>query len=105
MIRKLSLLALLSLSACAVPIPLPSPTPAPMPLPVPAPNPQSATERFIRATEANGCEFNQQNASSIMADATLSQEDVARVMTELRADGRGEVVGSTGFRIRSELCA
>ena len=102
MIRHLTLAAFLSLSACAVPIIVPLPAPTPDPEPIAAP--QSAKERFVTSVAANGCSLTSANTDLIMADAVLSREDLARVMTELRAEGRGEIDGQA-FRVTSGVCA
>jgi hypothetical protein len=68
--------------------------------------PLSAKERFVATTAANGCELNSTNSSVIMAGATVSVEDLARIMTELRAEGRGEIAADgTSFRLTTGLCA
>ena len=100
MIRYLSLLPVLVLSACAVPIVVPLPAPAPEPIEAP----QSAKERFVTSVAANGCALTSANTDIIMAEAVLSREDLARVMTELRAEGRGEIDGQA-FRVTSGVCA
>lgn len=104
MIRKLTVLAFVTVSACAVPIVIPRPAPAPIAPPIV--NPQSATERFVRAAAANGCEVNEQNSAQIMAGATLSVEDLARVMTELKAGGGGRIAADgKSFRVTTGACA
>ncbi|MCK0094918.1 hypothetical protein MWU60_05005 [Yoonia sp. F2084L] len=100
MIGRLTLVAFVGLSACAVPIAVPVPTPAPTPMVVP----QSAKERFVSSVAANGCALTSANTDVIMADAVLSRQDMARVMTELRSEGRGEIDGAT-FRITGGACA
>lgn len=110
MVRFLTVGSLVALSACSMQIPdfRPGPAAMPAPAPVSAPiiMPQSATERFIRTAQAAGCEVNSQNSQQIMADAILSREDLGRIMTELKADGRGEIVpGGTAFRVRTGTCA
>ena len=102
MIRYLTLASCLALSACAVPIIMPVPMPAPEPEPMQAP--QSAKERFATSVAANGCALTSANTDLIMADAVLSREDLARVMTELRAEGRGEIDGQA-FRLTTGACA
>jgi len=101
--RRLSFASLFALSACAMPIvmPLPVMTPAPAPM---MEMPQSAKERFVTSVAANGCALTGANTDKIMADAVLSREDLARVMTELRAEGRGEIDGQS-FRVTSGVCA
>jgi hypothetical protein len=101
-IRAISLISCLTLSACAVPIiiPLPAPTPAPAPMAAPL----SAKERFVTSVAASGCMLTSANTEQVMADAVLSREDLARVMTELRAEGRGEIDGQA-FRVTSGACA
>lgn len=102
MIRYLTLASCLALSACAVPIIVPLPAPTPDPEPIQAP--QSAKERFVTSVAANGCALTSANTDLVMADAVLSREDLARVMTELRAEGRGEIEGQA-FRVTSGACA
>ena len=104
MIRKFALLSCLGLSACAMPIMMPLPAPVPAPPPQAMPAPQSSTERFVTSVAANGCTLNSNNTDLIMADAVLSREDLARVMTELRAEGRGQIDGQS-FRVTSGACA
>ncbi len=106
MIRKLTVLSFVALSACVVPLPIPIPVPVPAPTPAPIINPQSATERFVQTAAANGCEVNEQNSAQILAGATLSVEDLARIMTELKTDGRGEIApDGKSFRVTSGACA
>ena len=102
MIRYFTLASCLALSACAVPVlvPLPEPTPVPEPIAMP----QSAKERFAASVSANGCVLNSANQEVVRADAVLSREDLGRVMTELRDEGRAEIDGD-GFRITSGTCA
>lgn len=102
MIRHLTLVSCLALSACAVPIVVPVPAPTPDPEPIEAP--LSAKERFVTSVAANGCTLTSNNTDLVMADAVLSREDLARVMTELRAEGRGEIDGQS-FRVTSGVCA
>ncbi len=104
MIRKLPVLAIATLSACTIPITTRPPMTTPPP-PVTV-NPQSAKERFVQAAEANGCVVNAQTAPVILADATLSQEDLARIMTELKAEGRGGVAADgQSFTVTTGACA
>ncbi|WP_322892726.1 MULTISPECIES: hypothetical protein [unclassified Yoonia] len=111
MIRILPIVALVALSACAYPIGMPAPSApsAPVviapPTPAPSVNPGSSKDRFIAAVTANGCELTPTNTSAVLASATLSQQDLARIMTELRTEGRGEI-GPDGrsFRITSGAC-
>lgn len=106
MVRQLILLPLVVLSACAVPIPRPAPTIEPLPSIEPAPIPQSAKERFLRAVEMNGCEVNESNSNIILQDATLSQADLARILTELQNEGRGAIsADQRGFQVTSGACA
>ncbi|MBR2655956.1 hypothetical protein [Yoonia sp.] len=109
--RALFIVPLLALSACAYPMGMPAPqaTPAAVvmtpPPPAPTVNPGSARERFLAAAAANGCEVNTANTSAILAAATLSQPDMARVMTELRAEGGGEIApDGRSFRVTSGRC-
>lgn len=108
MLRNLSLVAILGLSACAVPVyaPLPPTELPPEPEPEVSVNPGSAKERFVSAAEANGCVVNARTAPLILTDATLSQEDLARIMTELKTEGRGDVASDgQSFRLTTGTCA
>ncbi|ARU01115.1 hypothetical protein [Yoonia vestfoldensis] len=108
MIRQLPLIAFVALSACAYPMMTPAPYPtttiAPQ-TPPPAVNPGSSKDRFIASVTANGCELTSANTQLVLASATLSQQDMARIMTELRAEGRGEI-GADGrsFRLTTGAC-
>lgn len=111
MIRSLPLIALFALSACAYPIGMPAPAAPPRPVvmapppPPPSVNPGSSKDRFIAAVTDNGCELTPDNTSAILASATLSQQDLARIMTELRTEGRGEIApDGRSFRITSGAC-
>lgn len=104
MIRRLTLVSLFALSGCAMPILVPLPTPVPAPAPEPIAVPQSAKERFVTSVAANGCVLNSANQEIVRADAVLSREDLARIMTELRDEGRAMIDGD-GFRITSGACA
>ncbi len=102
MIRSMTLLAGLTLSACAMPVVIPMPAPAPAPEPMAAPS--SAKERFVSSVTANGCVLNSGNQEIVRNEAILSREDLGRVMTELRNEGRAAIDGD-GFRITSGACA
>jgi hypothetical protein len=102
--RYLTLAAFLGATACAVPIIIPLPLPPAEQEPAPTAMPQSAKARFVSSVEANGCALTSANTDLIMADAVLSREDLARVMTELRADGQGAIDGQA-FRLTTGACA
>ena len=108
--RKLIVLSFVALSACTgFEIPDfrtgPIAVPAPEPTPAPVVNPRSAKERFVTAVEQNGCVLDQGNSVLILEQATLSREDLARVMTELKTEGRGRVTADqTGFQVISAVC-
>lgn len=102
--RYLTLAALLGATACANPVIMPMPAPPPAPAPQIMDVPQSAQARFVSSVEANGCALTSANTNLIMAEAVLSREDLARIMTDLRADGRGEIDGQA-FRLTSGVCA
>ncbi|WP_394177339.1 hypothetical protein [Yoonia maritima] len=108
--RKLIGLSFVVLSACAGPMPdfRPTPAPTPEPAPVAAPvivNPLSAKERFVTTVEQNGCVVDESNSAIILADATLSVEDLGRIMKELKDEGRGQVAADQrSFEIISANC-
>ncbi|MBQ2260449.1 MAG: hypothetical protein II336_03670 [Loktanella sp.] len=110
MIRILPLAAFVALSACAYPIGMQTPPPTTAvvvtpPPPAPSINPGSSKDRFIAAVTANGCELTPANTSAVLASATLSQQDLARIMTELRTEGRGEIApDGRSFRVTTGAC-
>lgn len=101
---KLTLVACVALAGCAAPITVPVPAPTPIPIPEPIEAPRSAKERFVTSVASNGCSLTSSNTDVIMADAVLSRADLARVMTELRTEGRGEIDGAS-FRVIGGACA
>ena len=108
MIRKLPLLVFVGVAACAVPdyrgIPVNLPPP-PQPTPAAPVIPLSAKERFLRAAAENGCEVNAQTSSAIMASATLSKDDLGRVVQDLRNEGGAQVIPGQGIVVTAGACA
>jgi hypothetical protein len=106
MFRKLTVLCFVALSACSLTIPDFRPAPVVVPQP-PAPAiPQSATQRFIATAASNGCEVNSTNSAAILAGATLSVDDLARIMSEMKADGRGRIApDGSSFLVTTGACA
>ena len=110
MTRNLTILGFVALSACAVPIPdlrgTPTPAVAPAPEVVAPVTPLSAKERFVSLAEVNGCVVNADNSADILTGATLSQEDLARILSELQAEGRGRVApDGQSFIVTAGACA
>jgi len=107
------ILALTALAACEIPdfrggaVDVPPAAPVAAPLDeAPVDVPQTAKERFLSAAETNGCVVNAETAPAILGGATLSQEDLARILTELRTEGRGEISpDGQGFRVTTGACA
>jgi hypothetical protein len=109
MLRKLALIGFIGLAGCSLEIPdfRGGGTVAPPPVAAPAPItlPQSAKERFIATTAANGCTLNSTNSALILEQATLSRADLARIMTELKAEGRGQIAADgTSFQLMTSGC-
>lgn len=106
MIRKLALLCFVGATACTVAQPIYYPRPQAIPAPVPQVMPLSAKQRFINAAAANGCTVNETNSATILASATLSVDDLGRVMSELRAEGGGQIAADgKSFRVTTGACA
>lgn len=108
--RSLVALGCLTLAACADMTPpggLGASAPAPTPEPVaPAATPMSAKERFVAAAEANGCVVNEATSPAILAGATLSVDDLARILTELQTEGKGTVAADgQSFQVTTGACA
>ncbi len=109
MYRKLIVLSFLMAAGCSIAVPdfrtgpVAVPTPPP---PAPIAMPRSAKERFIATTAANGCVVNSANSSAILTGATLSVDDLARIMSELKADGGGRIADDgASFRLTTGACA
>jgi len=66
--------------------------------------PISAKERFVAATEANGCVFNADNVATIMSAAELSAGDLENILTELVDEGRATPSGDAAFAITTPAC-
>ncbi|WP_333715125.1 hypothetical protein [Yoonia sp.] len=102
--------SLLALSACAVQMPdfraggMGPTEPAAAPVPQPTTSPISAKERFVAATEANGCVFNAANVGTIMSAAELSAGDLETILTDLVAEGRARPSGDAAFTITTPAC-
>ena len=104
----IALIAFAALSACVVPVPVTAPvTPvAPIEEAAPVVNPLSAKERFVSAAEANGCIVDETTAPAILAGATLSQDELARILTELQNEGAGRIAADgRGFEVTTGACA
>lgn len=95
--------ALVALSACSNGIPAvlqPTPSVAPAPEVVQL----TAEERFISAAEANGCVINPDTITPIMAQASLSQDDVVRIVSGLSEAGRATTDGDASVRLTGGNC-
>ena len=105
--RTLGIIGLVGLSACSFEIPDFRPSViAPPPVAAPVIAPQSAKARFVTAAAAQGCVVDQTTTPAILAAATLSREDLARILTELRAEGRGQIAADgASFEITTGACA
>ncbi|SFS06682.1 hypothetical protein [Yoonia litorea] len=102
-------LSFVALSACSLEIPDfrngMEAAPAAVEVPEVPVAPQSAKERFVSAAVANGCVVDETNSATILAGATLTVEDLARIMTELKNEGRGEIAADgQSFRVISDGC-
>ena len=102
--KRLALIpALIAVSACSNGIPdvlRPAPTVEPAPEVVQL----TAEERFITAAEANGCVINPTTITPIMAQASLSQDDVVRIVSQLSEAGRATTDGDASVRLTGGNC-
>ncbi|MGJ8622265.1 MAG: hypothetical protein ACSHW1_05760 [Yoonia sp.] len=108
MTRLFAVLGVVTLSACAYEIPdfRTGMSAAPTPVAAPVVRPMSATDRFVAAAAANGCVVDSTTSGPILTQATLSREDMARIMTELRASGQGVIAADgASFRVMTGACA
>lgn len=101
----IALIALGAVAGCAVPmVQLPQRAPAPQ---IAAPvNPGSAQARFIAAAAANGCVVDATTSAAVLAAATLSAQDMGRIMSDMRAAGQGEIApDGRAFVVTTGACA
>jgi hypothetical protein len=98
--------AIAALSACSSGIPefLQPASTAPSVAPAPEVVQLTAEERFITAAEANGCVINPTTITAIMAQASLSQDDVVRIVSQLDAAGRATTDGDASVRLTGGNC-
>lgn len=104
MIRFAILPAFIAVSACTSGIPAglgnaPSVAPAPEVVQL------TAEQRLVNAAEANGCVINPSTIGPIMAQASISQDDVVRIVPQLAAAGRATVDGDATVRLTGGNCA
>ena len=64
----------------------------------------TAKERLVAGIEGNGCELTVDNVSSVLRDATISQQELVTLTPQLEAEGRVEVSGSGAIRVISDRC-
>ena len=79
------------------------PTPAVAPAPMAAPV-LTARERLVRAIEGQGCELNRTNVGAVLTDATISADELERLIPQLQAEGRVAVKDSGAIRVVSNNC-
>ena len=102
-------MTLIALAACDMPVPDMRPSapvaaaPAAVEAPAPA-NPVSAKERFVAAAEANGCELNSNNVTTVMTEARLTAGDLQNIVLALVAEGRAVAADDSTFRITTPAC-
>lgn len=104
----IALIALVAVAGCAMPMAqLPQRAPAPqIAAPVAPVNPGSAQARFIAAAAANGCVVDATTSAAVLAAATLSAQDMGRIMSDMRAAGQGEIApDGRAFVVTTGACA
>jgi len=104
MTRFVLLPAFAALAACSNGIP-DGLRPAPSVAPAPEVVQLTATERLVTATEANGCIISPDTIGAIMSQASLSQDDVVRIVPQLAEQGRASVEGDATVRLTGGNCA
>lgn len=104
MIRYALVPAIFAISACTSGIPAGLSGPASV-APAPEVVQRTATERLVSATEANGCMINATTIGPIMAQASVSQADVVRIVPQLAEAGRATVDGDSTVRLTGGNCA
>ncbi|MEJ6397928.1 hypothetical protein [Yoonia sp. 208BN28-4] len=98
MTRFVSALALIAVAACGE-VSLVSDTPS-----APATVQLSAKERFIRAVEGQGCVLSADNVGAILSRASITPDDMRRIVPELEAAGQAEVASDGEIRVLSANC-
>jgi hypothetical protein len=64
----------------------------------------SAKERFIQAVEKQDCVISVENIGDVLVAASISADDMRRIVPELEAAGEAEVANNGVIRILSEGC-
>lgn len=105
MIRYAILPAFVAASACSNGIPAGLGSPAPSVAPAPEVVQLTAEQRIINAAEANGCVIDATTIGPIMAQASVNQDDVVRVVTSLSETGRATTDGDATVRLTGGNCA
>jgi len=70
----------------------------------PAPTVLTAKERLVAATEANGCIINITTIATIMSAATIGNDELPGLVTELENEGRIAPEGEDGLRLTTPAC-
>ena len=104
MFRYALLPAFVAVSACSNGIPA-GLGQAPSVAPAPAVVQLTAEQRLINAAEANGCVIDATTIGPIMAQASISQDDVVRIVPQLAAAGQATVDGDSTVRLTGGNCA
>ena len=64
----------------------------------------SAKERFIRAIEVQGCVLSVDNIGAVLSAASITADDMRRIVPELESAGQAEVASDGEIRILSNNC-
>lgn len=105
MIRFTPALALIAMSACTTVTDLRERFGGGDPMPAADVGPVlSAKERFVAAAETQNCVVNPETVNTIMADATVSIDEMGSIVTELEAEGRAVPEGDLSLRVISDNC-
>ncbi len=96
--KLIAIVALVSASACSTVVPV-SDVPS-----APATVQLTAKERFIRAVEGQGCVLSAGNVGAILSTASITADDMRRIVPELEAAGQAEVASDGEIRVLSTRC-
>lgn len=75
-----------------------------MPAPVPVSPVLTAKERLVSAIEGQGCELNATNVGAVLANATITREELLQLTPQLQTEGRVAVSGDGAIRVISSQC-
>jgi hypothetical protein len=64
----------------------------------------TAKERLVASLEGQGCVLNQTNVATVLTNASINQDELVQLVSELKAEGRVQSEGDSAVRLMSGNC-